>query len=85
MAHEYGDCYYCGGKVTEKLIEVDFHWKGQFYLFENVPAGVCEQCGEKYFTAEVSENLDKLVELPVVHRTLTVPVKDYVLLEPELA
>jgi hypothetical protein len=29
--------------------------------------------------------LDKLAELPVVHRTLTVPVKDYVLLEPELA
>ena len=85
MAHEYGNCHYCGGKVAEKFIEVDFRWKGQLYLFENVPVGVCGQCGERYFTAEVSENLDRLVESPVVHRTLTVPVKDYSLLQPEFA
>jgi len=84
MTHEYGDCYYCGGKVTEKLIEVDFRWNGQLYLFENVPAGVCKQCGEKYFTAEVSENLDRLVKSPIVHRTITVPVKNYTLFKPEL-
>ena len=85
MTHQYGDCYYCGGQVTEQGITVDFRWKGQLYCFENVPVGVCEQCGEKYFTAEVSENLDRLVQSPVVHRTVTVPVKNYALLVPEFA
>ncbi|MBI1930451.1 type II toxin-antitoxin system MqsA family antitoxin [Candidatus Poribacteria bacterium] len=85
MKHQYGDCQYCSGEVTEQMIEIDFRWKGQFYLFENIPVGVCEQCGEKYFTAEVSEKLDRLVQSPVVHRTVTVPVKNYALFVPEFA
>ncbi|MFN3466440.1 MAG: YgiT-type zinc finger protein, partial [Candidatus Brocadiales bacterium] len=25
----------------------EFGWQGQLFIFENVPIGVCSQCGEK--------------------------------------
>ncbi len=45
----YGECSYCSGQVTERQIDLVRQWKGQFVLIENVPAGVCNQCGERYF------------------------------------
>jgi len=45
------------------------------YIFKDVPAGVCQQCGEKYLTAEVAKEIehrirtkekwDKTVSIPV--------------------
>jgi len=62
MAHNYGDCYFCGGEVVEAVIEHEYRWKGQLYIIEGVPVGICPQCGEKYFTAPVSEAIDRIVE-----------------------
>ena len=77
MKTEYGDCFYCGGRVTEKKVTVDFRWKGELTVIEDVPAGVCEQCGEKYFTADTSEQLDKLVKSRRKTATICVPVKRF--------
>ncbi|MCJ7784777.1 MAG: type II toxin-antitoxin system MqsA family antitoxin [Desulfobacterales bacterium] len=60
-SHNYGDCYFCGGEVKEKVIEVEFRWKGKLYILEGVPTGVCQQCGEKYFTVQVSEAIDRSI------------------------
>jgi len=59
MSHNYGDCYFCGGEVVERVIELEYKWKGQLYIIEGVPVGICQQCGEKYFTAQVSEAIDR--------------------------
>ncbi len=75
--HTYGDCYYCGGAVEEKVIPVDFRWMDKLYIIEDVPVGVCKQCGEKYFTAAVSKSIDKLIESREVKRMETVPVKEF--------
>lgn len=72
--HNYGDCYFCGGEVKEKVIEIEFRWKGKLYLVEEVPTGVCQQCGEKYFTAEVSKAIDRSIEEGNVKRTVEIPV-----------
>ena len=77
MAHQYGDCYYCGGAVVEKRIEIEYRWQGKLYIIENVPVGVCQQCGEKYFTARVSEEIDRLVKSAEVKETVEVPVKEF--------
>jgi len=44
----------------EKIIELEYKWKGRLYVIEGVPAGICQQCGEKYFTAQVSEAIDRV-------------------------
>ena len=74
--HEYGDCYFCGGQVVEKIIELDFRWQGKLYILEGVPVGVCQQCGEKYFTAEVSQAIDQAIKSGKVKRLAQVPVME---------
>ena len=32
-------------------------------MIKNVPCEECEQCGEKYYTDEVAEQLEKMVNL----------------------
>ena len=77
MSHNYGDCYFCGGEVVEKVIELEYRWKGRLYLIEGVPVGVCQQCGEKYFTAQVSEAIDRVVEAKEIKRIVSIPVKEF--------
>jgi hypothetical protein len=31
------------------------------YIFQNVPAGVCQQCGEKYLTAKVAKEIEQRI------------------------
>ena len=73
----YGDCHYCSGAVEEQKVRVDFWWEGKLYLLEDVPAGVCKQCGEKCFTAKASKAMNELVKSKVVERVLEVPVKRF--------
>ena len=75
MRDHYGDCYYCGGEVLEREVDLDFRWGGRLYIVERVPVGVCQQCGEKFLTAGVSEELDRLVKSARIDRTVEVPVK----------
>ncbi len=43
------DCSYCGGEVVEKTIDYDYRREKRLMVVSNDPAGVCVQCGEKYF------------------------------------
>lgn len=53
-------CYFCKGRVVEQKVKVDFRWGQKLKIIENVPAGVCQQCGEKYFHSEVYKTMEKL-------------------------
>lgn len=45
------------------------------YLFENVAAEVCSQCGETFFAPEVLELMDKHVKGKLkADKTVTIPV-----------
>lgn len=54
------ECYFCKGKVVQQKIKVDFRWGRKLKVIENVPAGVCQQCGEKYFQSTVYKTMEKL-------------------------
>jgi YgiT-type zinc finger domain-containing protein len=56
-------------------VDLDFRWRSRLYIIERVPVGVCQQCGEKFLTAGVLEELDRLVESARIDRTVEVPVK----------
>jgi len=76
--HEYGDCAFCGGIVKEKKVELDYRYKGNLYIIEKVPAGVCRQCGEKYLTASVAEEIERRIHAQEKwDRTRKVPVQVY--------
>ncbi len=55
----FGDCTFCGGEVELKRIEYDYRRRGRLLVISNVPAGVCHQCGEKYFKPDVLKQMDE--------------------------
>ena len=72
----YGDCIYCKGEVFEKKDRVDYRYHGQLFIVENVSVGVCNQCGEKFFTAEIAKKLEQAASRTSNQsvRTVAIPV-----------
>ena len=74
MKAKYPKCHYCGGAVVGKTIEWDYRRNGKHLIFQNVPAGVCSQCGEKYFRPEVSKKMDHAFRRAVPTQHIKIPV-----------
>ena len=74
---DYADCIYCGGQVTEQCLAREIRWKGQLYLIEDVPMGVCGQCGEKFLKPPVAKALDELLEKGSPTKKVEIPVLAY--------
>jgi len=55
-------CYFCRGAVTQQEITIDYRWGDTLSIIKNVPAGVCQQCGEKYLASGVYKELEKLAK-----------------------
>jgi YgiT-type zinc finger domain-containing protein len=47
-------CEHCNGTVLERLVDREAlrHRQG-FVILENVPVGVCDTCGSRYFDGSV--------------------------------
>ncbi len=76
--YPYGDCYYCGGEIIEKSETVDYRKASELYILENIPTGICIQCGEKFFKAEVSKYIEKAVrEKKRIVREIKIPILDF--------
>ena len=55
-------CEFCGGETIEKKVK-RLHWHNKrLYIVENAPAQVCRECGERYFHAQVLDEIDRLLE-----------------------
>ncbi len=78
QARVYSDCFFCGGAVEEQLIAREYRWKGQLFIIENVPVGVCAQCGEKVIKPEVAKAIDQMLqEKRKPAKIIQVPVYEY--------
>jgi YgiT-type zinc finger domain-containing protein len=53
-------CAICGGKVEEKEISEEVRTKNDFVVIENVRAGVCLECGERYYPPGVVDRLREI-------------------------
>ena len=70
-------CEYCNAPLrnTEKLVVVYRHRRDRHYIFEAVPARVCPRCGERYFSAAVVREMDRLMQAPEAQaRLVPVPI-----------
>lgn len=55
-------CPECGEKMVSKKTIMHLVHKGETVVIENVPAMICEQCGEEWIDGKMSEKIDKLLE-----------------------
>lgn len=56
-------CFYC--KCKDTIPSLHTHvvtYKNSVIVIKNVPCLACAQCGEKYYSDEVMEKLDEIVE-----------------------
>lgn len=61
MARVYHKCHFCGGEVSERKITVDYRWgENLVTVIKNVPAGVCEVCGEEYFKSQIVKAMERV-------------------------
>ena len=57
-----GDCCeYCDGRMVEKKVDLSRKVKGKYVLIQNVPAGVCTECGTRYFAANVLKTVQESI------------------------
>lgn len=52
-------CELCGALMTEQEVTYTLQMDDKFIVVENVPAKVCPQCGEKLFSPETVDRLQK--------------------------
>ena len=75
-------CEYCDAFLNgnEKLVTVYRHRGASHFIFEHVPAQVCSRCGERYFSAKVVREMDRLMQEQSPHSpTVSVPVIEFTL------
>lgn len=74
MEHRYA---VCGGELKNQLTTYTQFYQDRFIVIENVPAWVCEQCGETYFDPDIVDRIQHVIWSggePV--RTIETPVYD---------
>ena len=51
-------CHVCGSEESHQaLVNEIFQINGRFYLVEQIPATVCDRCGEETFSRETTERI----------------------------
>jgi YgiT-type zinc finger domain-containing protein len=71
-------CEYCEGTVRPRLVEREaFKHRNGFIILENVTIGVCDVCGNRYYSADIihtvheiatgARNAERMEAVPVAH------------------
>ena len=73
----YGyQCEYCEGIVRPKKVEHEaFKHKKGFVILENVTIGVCDVCGNRYYSSDIIHTVHEIATgLRMPERTDAIPV-----------
>ncbi len=54
-------CDFCGGELRAGTTDLKLRVDREFVICENLPAQICSQCGEAYFSAHVSHQIDEII------------------------
>ena len=55
-------CYFCKAEIVKERITIDFRWGDTLVVIKGIPAGICQQCGEKYLSSNVYKDLERLAK-----------------------
>lgn len=68
-------CMFCHGDLEPTFVTRMQEYEGRWYVIENVPALVCDQCGETYFTPDAHDMVIQLITgNSAPNREILVPV-----------
>ena len=72
-------CEHCDGTVRERRVEREaLRHKETFVILEDVPVGVCEKCGARYFDASILRRVAAIGRGTIPpQRTLQIPIDRY--------
>ncbi len=72
-------CDLCGGAVVERKVSYTIEFKGRLNIVEHVPARECLQCGERLYSPETVEKIQKAIwQNRKPDRVVETPVIDFV-------
>jgi len=55
------ECRMCKGQLEEQRVTRVQEYQGQWYIIENLPALVCRQCGDIYYTPQAHDRVIDLI------------------------
>lgn len=55
-------CEECGGPVKFERVNLEDFEGGKLFVIENVPAFVCEECGETWIPKQFLDEFERMVE-----------------------
>ena len=69
-------CEYCQGTVRPRAVEREaFKHKSGFIILENVTLGVCDFCGNRYYSADILHAVHEIATgVKAPERTQEIPV-----------
>ena len=56
------ECEYCSGEIRPKKVTVNYSYEGKLVIVKDVPVGVCQACGQRYYDAATLDQLDTLAK-----------------------
>jgi len=72
-------CEYCDGIVREKIVKREaFKHKNGFVILEDVPIGVCDKCGTRYYHSSLLRRVGEVAAGKVSAKSEQVPVAQFV-------
>ena len=71
-------CEFCEGEMEQRRILARFRYKGETIYIENVPAWVCNHCGEQYFDAPIYKRMEKIAQQrELIQKTISFPLAEF--------
>lgn len=62
------ECPACGGIVSLEKVNLEDYQDGKLYMMEDVPAYVCQECGEIWVPEPIMQEFEKMIDT-AQHRT----------------
>ena len=55
-------CSFCKGRLIKGKTEFIVRVESELLVIRDIPAYVCEECGEVYYTPAISRKIDRIIE-----------------------
>lgn len=78
-------CKYCGFDTYQDVIKAALWMDGGLVVVEDIPAWLCEGCGEQFFDEKVTQRIEKLLACSAAKPRQRIRVPLYSMLQPGLA
>lgn len=60
--NQYTRCDLCGGELSQGTTSLHLWHEKELVILADVPAGVCQQCGQSQIPHDVSEKIDQFLK-----------------------